>query len=44
MFGSEWPVCLVAAGYDRIVSTMRELTGDDDAIFGETETRIYGLG
>ena len=44
MFGSDWPVCLLAAEYSRVVATMREIIGADDEVFGGTATRVYGLG
>jgi L-fuconolactonase len=43
MFGSDWPVCLLAASYDRVIDAMLQIVGPDDAIFGETATRVYGL-
>jgi L-fuconolactonase len=48
MFGSDWPVCLLAASYDRVVSADRELLAglsDDERarIFGETATEVYRL-
>jgi L-fuconolactonase len=48
MFGSDWPVCLVAAPYDRVVSTIAEFTAElsadeQAAIFGGTAARVYGL-
>ena len=43
MFGSDWPVCLLAASYSQVMDAMREITGLDDAIFGETAVRVYGL-
>jgi L-fuconolactonase len=43
MFGSDWPVCLLAASYREVVDTMRSLVGDDANVFGETATRVYGL-
>ncbi|MFJ6671837.1 amidohydrolase family protein [Actinosynnema sp. NPDC091369] len=49
MFGSDWPVCLLAAPYDRVVAAAEELTAgltaDDRAhVFGGTATRTYRLG
>jgi L-fuconolactonase len=46
MFGSDWPVCLVACGYARwrdVVETFAEgLTKDEKAqLFGETAKRAY---
>jgi L-fuconolactonase len=43
MFGSDWPVCLLAASYREVVETMRSLVGDDANVLGETATRVYGL-
>jgi len=48
MFGSDWPVCLVAAPYDRVVGTIAEFTArlsadEQAAIFGGTAARFYGL-
>ncbi len=43
MFGSDWPVCLLAASYSRVFSTMRQLVGEDSAIFGATARRVYDL-
>ncbi|HKW71332.1 MAG TPA: amidohydrolase family protein [Candidatus Dormibacteraeota bacterium] len=43
MFGSDWPVCLLAAGYDRVFKAIQQIVGLDDQIFGETARRVYGL-
>jgi L-fuconolactonase len=51
MFGSDWPVCLLAASYDQVVDATRQvldglgvLTPEAErAIFGETAIRWYGL-
>ncbi len=51
MFGSDWPVCLLAASYDRVVDSLRAILDDlgaltpeaDAAIFGLTATRFYRL-
>ena len=48
MFGSDWPVCLVAAGYDRWVATttalLSELSEDECGwIFGRTAREAYRL-
>ncbi len=43
MFGSDWPVSLLAATYSQVVTTMQALIGEDDAIFGETAGRVYKL-
>lgn len=47
MFGSDWPVCLLAAGYDEVLSTaqtlMAALTADEKAaVFGGTAVQVYG--
>ncbi|AJE81015.1 hypothetical protein SLNWT_0639 [Streptomyces albus] len=48
MFGSDWPVCTLAASYGQVVEAVRVLTGglgEDEraAVFGGTATRVYGL-
>ena len=48
LFGSDWPVCLVACAYDAWVTLVREyvarLSADEQrAILGGTATRVYGL-
>jgi len=49
LFGSDWPVCLLAADYGTVVATARELMADRPpaalaAIFGGNASRIYRLG
>lgn len=48
MFGSDWPVCRLAASYAEVVDVTRMLTADlsDNerrAVFGATATAVYGL-
>jgi len=48
MFGSDWPVCLLAATYDGVLEAARSTTaslspGERDQLFGETARRVYGL-
>jgi L-fuconolactonase len=48
LFGSDWPVCLLAAGYDRVINALKvaiqELDGPSrDAVLGATAVRVYGL-
>jgi L-fuconolactonase len=43
MFGSDWPVSLLAASYEQVVTTTRTLVGNDDQIMGGTAARVYGL-
>jgi len=48
MFGSDWPVCLLASSYDDVVDTACVLTGslsadERDAVFGRTAARWYEL-
>jgi L-fuconolactonase len=48
MFGSDWPVCLLAAGYDQVITAAEELTAglsaaERAAVFGSTAARAYGL-
>ncbi|MEM6644958.1 MAG: amidohydrolase family protein [Bacteroidota bacterium] len=47
MFGSDWPVCLVASGYARWAQTVRtwiaDLSADEQAqIMGGTAAQVYG--
>jgi L-fuconolactonase len=46
MFGSDWPVCLLAAPYGRVVDTMRDLLDDvrgGAAVFAGTAVACYQL-
>jgi L-fuconolactonase len=48
MFGSDWPVCLLATSYAGVVAGLKEALGtlstdDDAAIFGVNAGRIYDL-
>ncbi|MDX8037515.1 amidohydrolase family protein, partial [Lentzea sp. BCCO 10_0856] len=48
MFGSDWPVCLLAATYDEWLGAARELVSElspdeQAAIFSGTARRVYGL-
>ena len=43
MFGSDWPVCLLAAPYEDVVKSLRSIVGDDPDVFGGTAVRVYGL-
>ena len=51
MFGSDWPVSLLAASYDDVITITRTVLSDlevltpeaERAIFGETAIRWYGL-
>jgi L-fuconolactonase len=48
MFGSDWPVCLLAASYDQVTIAAEELTAglsgaERAAVFGGTAARAYGL-
>lgn len=48
MFGTDWPVCLVAASYDRVVDALRECLKDLnrqdlDRIFGLNAIEAYRL-
>ncbi|WP_327005091.1 amidohydrolase family protein [Dactylosporangium sp. NBC_01737] len=48
MFGSDWPVCLLAASYRGVLDTMRDLLqdvaeADRAAIFGGTAAAFYRL-
>ncbi|MFC0430198.1 amidohydrolase [Kutzneria buriramensis] len=48
MFGSDWPVCLLAATYAEVVEATAELIGglsetEQDAVLGGTAARVYGI-
>lgn len=48
MFGSDWPVCLLAASYERVLEAFQTLLaglteGDRLRVFGENAARFYGL-
>jgi len=43
IFGSDWPVCLLAATYDQVVDALQQIVGLDENIFGLTAKRVYGI-
>lgn len=43
MFGSDWPVCGLAATYGEVLDTARQLVGSDARIFERTAIRVYDL-
>jgi L-fuconolactonase len=48
MWGSDWPVCLVAAPYERVLETIVEYASalserEREALFGKNAERFYGL-
>ncbi|MCG6987158.1 MAG: amidohydrolase family protein [Gemmatimonadetes bacterium] len=48
MFGSDWPVCLVAGGYARVLEVVEAYAGafspdERSALFGGNAARFYGL-
>jgi L-fuconolactonase len=42
LFGSDWPVCLLAASYDEVTAACEHVLGDL-APLGENARRVYGL-
>ena len=47
LFGSDWPVCLLAGTYDQVVKLVEDYAcqfsaEDQAAIFGENAARVYG--
>jgi L-fucono-1,5-lactonase len=49
MFGSDWPVCLVAGTYAQVLAALRAglpalSPGELAEVFGGTAERVYGLG
>ncbi len=48
LFGSDWPVCLLAASYDEVFSVIEQAfkdfsTPERARIFGENAARVYGI-
>lgn len=48
LFGSDWPVCLLAGGYDEVVSLVSNYTVDfsskaKEKLFGANAARIYNI-
>ncbi|MYS85294.1 amidohydrolase family protein [Embleya scabrispora] len=48
MFGSDWPVCTLAASYDDVLSLTAQLctdlsTTERDRVFGDTARAVYGI-
>ncbi|HEX6274108.1 MAG TPA: amidohydrolase family protein [Polyangiaceae bacterium] len=49
LFGSDWPVCTLAASYDRVVGLLVEVLGSrldgpfERKLFGENAARFYGV-
>jgi L-fuconolactonase len=48
LFGSDWPVCELAASYEDVFAALNEIVGplsatERNQIFGETASRFYGL-
>jgi L-fuconolactonase len=48
MFGSDWPVCLIAADYRRVLDLVADLTGsltstERELVLGGTARRVYRL-
>ena len=49
MFGSDWPVCLLASDYAGVMALARALVAglsdvERAAVFGATAARVYGIG
>ena len=45
LFGSDWPVCLLAASYGQVLDLVRDALRDaeQEAVLGATAARVYGL-
>jgi L-fuconolactonase len=49
MFGSDWPVCLLAGSYDRVVGVLRQILSsrmseeNERKLFGENAAQFYKL-
>ncbi len=42
MFGSDWPVCVIAASYDEVVQAARKVLSDLEVMTPEAEAAIFG--
>jgi L-fuconolactonase len=43
LFGSDWPVCTLAASYDEVVAVAERAVGRSSKVFGENASRFYEL-
>ena len=43
MVGSDWPIAVLAGGYERTMAALLELAGGDAALLGGTAARFYNL-
>jgi len=48
MFGSDWPICEVAGGYDVVAKALFSIfdelgRGEREAVLGNTAAAVYGL-
>jgi L-fuconolactonase len=43
LFGSDWPVCTLAASYDQVVAVAEQAVGSSAKVFGATAAAVYGL-
>jgi L-fuconolactonase len=48
MFGSDWPVCLLAASYEQVLSAAKTVLGELtqpelDGVLGDNAIRVYRL-
>ncbi|MGC4094065.1 MAG: amidohydrolase family protein [Polyangiaceae bacterium] len=48
IFGSDWPVCTLAASYERVLELLRAVLGNQSAaferkLFGDNARRLYGI-
>ena len=44
IFGSDWPVCTLAASYDAVVALAEQFAGaGNESVFGRNAARVYGL-
>ncbi len=43
IFGSDWPVCTLAASYDQVVAVAEQAVGCSAKVFGQNAAALYGL-
>lgn len=43
LYGSDWPVCLLAASYGEVLDALHALTGPSERIYGTNAAAVYGM-
>jgi L-fuconolactonase len=43
LYGSDWPVCTLAASYAEVLEVAERFVGGSAGVFGENADALYGL-